>query len=126
MLSSSSGSRCLANSDEYTSIKCGQGNRKYIFKKDNEERVKSKINSNRNKLNRKVKSSRIEDIDKYLLENHLNRVFGIIQFRDLFSKVFDIRGKRTVEGILRELNRNKRIESVGIGSFRVLSNRSDI
>jgi len=110
---------------ELTEIKSGQGNKRYIFKKEDEDQVKSKIKSIKHKSSKKFNISEIQEIENYLQENYANKQLSTIQFRDIFSTEFNIKSNNKTEGILKQLSKRNRIKTISIGNFRVLPSGVD-
>lgn len=122
----------MLKNNDYTSIKCGQGNKKYIFKKGNEENVKSKISniskikSINNKFINKPKGNEIEDIDNYFLDNFVNIKLYISKIQKILLDEFSIKQDKRKKTIVQQLLRRNRLEALDYGYYKVLPNRSNL
>lgn len=93
-------------------IKKGQGNKRYIYKKENEDIILSKIKAiNKGSITKSDTISSIAEIDNYLFKNCSNQTYTLTKMSDLFSREFNIKRRSRVISILRQLQREGKLEA---------------
>jgi len=97
----------------------GVGKRRYIYKKEDENKVKSKIQYIKHKSDNKFTTSDIDDIANYLQRKHIDKNYSITRYREIFLDEFGIKSHIKVSKILKTLTRNGILQDLNYGRFRV-------
>lgn len=103
--------------------KTGQGNKRYIYKKENEEIVKTKIKLSKNKTVGFGRTSDINHIKEQLQEKHLGKRFSAKMLHDLFPIEFNIKTKSKIVATLKMLKMMGVLVKVDDLHFEVKNNR---